>query len=143
MGLAEDVMSRKVPVIADERDHMQAAMQLMRDVFFEACQSGIPWEKAGELQGQFFDGYSAAKRAWGDALLKRDVLGTQQRDLDQATPADLVAQYIETMKQAEEAARRSVLDGTISCQICRALVLQGNADGHYQWHRDIGIASIL
>jgi hypothetical protein len=73
-----------VPVIADERDHMQAAMHLMRDAFVDACQSGVPWEKAGELQGQFFDGYQAAKRAWGDALVKRDVLGKKQRPMTDA-----------------------------------------------------------
>jgi hypothetical protein len=78
--------SDDVPVIADERDHMQAAMHLMRDAFVEACQSGVPWEKAGELQGQFFDGYSAAKRIWGLALLKHDVLDKHQPDLDQDTP---------------------------------------------------------
>jgi hypothetical protein len=70
-----------VPVIADERDHMQAALHLMRDAFVDACQSGVPWDKAGELQGQFFDGYQAAKRAWGDALMKRDVLGNEQSAL--------------------------------------------------------------
>ena len=30
--------------------------------------------------------------------------------------------------------RQSILDGTISCKICRALVLEGNEDGHYAWH---------
>ena len=32
--------------------------------------------------------------------------------------------------------RQSILDGTISCKVCRALVLDGqNADDHYAWHR--------
>jgi hypothetical protein len=72
-----------IPVIADERDHMQSALHMMRDAFIEACQSGVPWGKAGELQRQFFDGYQAAKRVWGDALVKRDVLGKEQPELDQ------------------------------------------------------------
>jgi hypothetical protein len=61
-------------------------MHLMRDAFTEACQSGVPWQKAGELQAQFFDGYQAAKRAWGDALVKRDVLGKSQAALMTSQP---------------------------------------------------------
>jgi hypothetical protein len=49
--------------------------------------------------------------------------------------ADLVAQFLAALDEAREASRRSVLDGTISCQICRALVLETNSDGHYGWHR--------
>jgi hypothetical protein len=48
--------------------------------------------------------------------------------------SQLVREFVAVMDEAREAARRSVLDGTISCQVCRALVLESNADGHYQWH---------
>ena len=51
-------------------------------------------------------------------------------------PAELVRQYIAAMDEARDAARRSVLDGTISCPLCRALVLEENADGHYAWHAE-------
>ena len=30
--------------------------------------------------------------------------------------------------------RQSILDGTVSCKICRALVLDENAEGHQAWH---------
>jgi hypothetical protein len=72
-------------VIADERDHMQAALGLMRDAFtdllFEYQRNG-DWEKQGEFQHRFFDGYAEAKRIWGVALVKRDVLGKPQPPLD-------------------------------------------------------------
>jgi hypothetical protein len=51
------------------------------------------------------------------------------------TPDELVAAFIAVMKEAEEAARRSVLDGTVSCQVCRALVLEQNSEGHDAHHR--------
>jgi hypothetical protein len=50
------------------------------------------------------------------------------------TPAELVAEFIAAMREAEAAARRSVLDGTVSCQVCRALVLEQNLEGHMHWH---------
>jgi hypothetical protein len=31
--------------------------------------------------------------------------------------------------------RRSPLDGTISCKICWAMVLEDNSDGHALWHQ--------
>lgn len=70
-----------VPVIADERDLMQAALNEMKEAFIDACQSGVPWEMAGKLQGRFFDGYEAAKRVWGTALVKRDVIGKSQDEV--------------------------------------------------------------
>lgn len=50
------------------------------------------------------------------------------------TAADLVRQYMQVMQEATDAARRSVLDGTVSCRLCRALVLQQNQDAHLDWH---------
>lgn len=71
------------PVVAtDERDLMKTALHAMRDAFVDACQSGVPWELAGKLQGSFFDGYAEAKRVWGVALVKRDVLGKRQPEID-------------------------------------------------------------
>lgn len=32
--------------------------------------------------------------------------------------------------------RQSILDGTISCKICRALVLEQNSHEHYKWHQE-------
>lgn len=32
----------------------------------------------------------------------------------------------------------SVLDGTISCRICRAILLEENAEGHAIWHSAAG-----
>jgi hypothetical protein len=29
----------------------------------------------------------------------------------------------------------SILSGTISCQVCRAIVLEPNAEGHAAWHK--------
>jgi hypothetical protein len=47
----------------------------------------------------------------------------------------LVEAFLAALRGAEEAARRSVLDGTISCPVCRALVLEQNQAGHAAWHR--------
>jgi hypothetical protein len=49
-------------------------------------------------------------------------------------PEELVREFMAVMDEAREAARRSVLDGTVSCRVCRALVLEMNEDGHYAWH---------
>lgn len=50
------------------------------------------------------------------------------------TAEELVAEFMKVLDAAREAANRSVLDGTESCRICRALVLSSNADGHYAYH---------
>jgi hypothetical protein len=47
---------------------------------------------------------------------------------------DLVREFLAALAAATEAANRSVLDGTISCRVCRGLVLEQNAEGHYAWH---------
>lgn len=47
---------------------------------------------------------------------------------------ELVRQFMAVMDEAREAAARSVLDGTVSCRICRALVLESNEAGHLVWH---------
>jgi hypothetical protein len=52
----------------------------------------------------------------------------------------LVEEFMRVLKGAEEAALRSVLDGTISCRECRALVLESNADGHAVWHLTVAAA---
>jgi len=46
----------------------------------------------------------------------------------------LFDQILGAIADAREAANRSVLDGTVSCQNCRALILESNAPGHYAWH---------
>ena len=51
-----------------------------------------------------------------------------------STPAELVSEFMAVLDAAREAASRSVLDGTISCEVCRCLVLESNAHGHYRWH---------
>jgi hypothetical protein len=33
---------------------------------------------------------------------------------------------------------QSMLDGTISCRICRVILLEGNSDRHYDWHARLG-----
>ena len=53
---------------------------------------------------------------------------------------DLVREFVRVMDEAKEAAVRSVLDGTVSCKICRVLVLEGNQDGHQRWHASHGEA---
>jgi hypothetical protein len=70
-----------VPVIADERDLMKSALGQMREAFIDLLteyQQDGDWDKQGEFQHQFWDGYAEAKRVWGLALLKRDVLGKHQ-----------------------------------------------------------------
>lgn len=52
-------------------------------------------------------------------------------------PDKLVAAFLAALDGAREAANRSVLDGTTSCRICRALVLEENADAHIVWHRTV------
>jgi hypothetical protein len=54
------------------------------------------------------------------------------------TATDLVREFLAVMDEARDAARRSVLDGTISCELCRALVLEKNREGHYVWHERLG-----
>jgi hypothetical protein len=71
----------EVPIIADERDLMQSALHAMRDAFVEACQLVPDWSKQGEFQHRFFDGYQEAKRIWGVALVKRDVVDRPQEEL--------------------------------------------------------------
>ena len=72
----------EVPVIADERDLMSQALHLMRDAFTEACALVPDYDAQGRFQGRFFDGYAGAKLAWRLALLKRDVLGKGQPEID-------------------------------------------------------------
>ena len=54
------------------------------------------------------------------------------------TAEAMVREFIAVLREAKEAANRSVLDGTISCPLCRALVLNENADSHYAWHASKG-----
>jgi hypothetical protein len=53
------------------------------------------------------------------------------------TAEELVKQFMAVMDEARGAANRSVLDGTISCQTCRALVLEQNREGHKAWHQSL------
>ena len=46
----------------------------------------------------------------------------------------IVSELIAAIDAARDAVNRSVLDGTISCRRCRALILQENAAGHAHWH---------
>jgi hypothetical protein len=46
----------------------------------------------------------------------------------------LVGEFMRVLREAEGAARRSVMDGTVSCRVCRAVVLEDNIDGHAAWH---------
>ena len=50
------------------------------------------------------------------------------------TAEAMVREFIAVLREAKEAANRSVLDGTVSCRICRALVLEENSTGHDAWH---------
>lgn len=71
--------------IADERDLMQAALRRMRDAFVEMkhlYEEQTEFGSQPDLNGQFFDGYAEAKRVWGLALLKRDVLGKAQEPVE-------------------------------------------------------------
>ena len=49
---------------------------------------------------------------------------------------EIVKAFVRAMEEAKEAATRSVLDGTVSCRVCRALVLNQNEDDHYAWHKN-------
>lgn len=46
---------------------------------------------------------------------------------------------LELLEAWMETHRRSPLDGTISCRICAALVLNGNTDRHAAWHKKAGV----
>jgi hypothetical protein len=48
-----------------------------------------------------------------------------------------VDSLLDLLRTWMEANSRSPLDGTISCRLCRALVLQENAEGHARWHREV------
>ena len=41
---------------------------------------------------------------------------------------------IRELLREERQPRQSILDGTVSCRLCRALVLEENAAGHGAWH---------
>jgi hypothetical protein len=63
---------------------MQAALHRMREAFIDLLaeyQREGNWDKQGEFQHRFFDGYAEAKRVWGTALMKRDVLGKTQEPI--------------------------------------------------------------
>jgi hypothetical protein len=51
-----------------------------------------------------------------------------------ATAEQVVAALVAQLAEHSEALTRSVLDGTVSCRTCRALVLESNRDGHDAWH---------
>lgn len=74
-------MTGNVISATDERDLMMTALHLMRDAFVDACQLVPDFQKQGEFQGRFFDGYQEAKKIWGVALVKRDVLGKEQEGI--------------------------------------------------------------
>jgi hypothetical protein len=46
-----------------------------------------------------------------------------------------LAGYRAALDWLYEGNSNSILDGTVSCRQCRVLVLEGNEDGHYAWHR--------
>ena len=48
-----------------------------------------------------------------------------------STNVDVLLDLLRTWMAANS---RSPLDGTISCKLCRALVLEENSDGHARWH---------
>ena len=48
------------------------------------------------------------------------------------TNVDALLDLLRTWMDANS---RSPLDGTISCKVCRALVLELNADDHARWHK--------
>lgn len=45
---------------------------------------------------------------------------------------------LELLREWMDANRRSPLDGTISCRLCAALVLESNAERHTAWHEERG-----
>ena len=45
-----------------------------------------------------------------------------------------VDSLLDLLRTWMEANSRSPLDGTVSCKICRAVVLEFNSDGHARWH---------
>jgi uncharacterized 2Fe-2S/4Fe-4S cluster protein (DUF4445 family) len=51
------------------------------------------------------------------------------------TAEDLVREFMAVLDAARETANRSVLNGTVSCGTCRALVLESNSETHAAWHR--------
>jgi hypothetical protein len=70
---------------ADERDHFQAGMHRMRDALDACRQERLTWEQAND---EFFDGYQQAKKAFGAALLARDLrVAGSTPDLQQAIHA--------------------------------------------------------
>jgi hypothetical protein len=54
--------------------------------------------------------------------------------MDSLDDAGHLGNLVELLEAWMALNRRSPLDGTISCKICRAMVLESNADGHYEWH---------
>lgn len=60
----------------DEAERFQQAIHQMRDAFVELrdrINNVIYYGAAKHENGDFFDGYAAAKRVFGDVLLQRDV----------------------------------------------------------------------
>lgn len=48
---------------------------------------------------------------------------------------ELMRRMIKVLEEHFIPVRSSLLDGTSSCMICRAICLEENADQHYRWHR--------
>jgi hypothetical protein len=59
------------------------------------------------------------------------------------TAEELVREFMKVLDEAREAANRSVLDGTVSCVGCRALVLEQNEAGHAAWHARLRGKAVL
>ena len=56
---------------------------------------------------------------------------------DDVSSADLLREFIKVLNEHFAPLRATLLDGTISCRICAALVLSENADRHAEWHRSL------
>ena len=55
-----------------------------------------------------------------------------------ATAEQIVAALVGQLAEHQRELARSVLDGTVSCRTCRALVLESNQDAHASWHASTG-----
>lgn len=77
---------------------------------------------------------------WGDPLLISSgmVVASIRVERTGKKPSSFPDDFIEMLEAWLTMHRRSPLDGTISCRICRALVLESNKDTHEKWHTLIG-----
>jgi hypothetical protein len=74
--------------------------------------------------------HRASRRANGHRAAAEALLAAE----DYPTDLSLLMHLLLAIEDRLNYGGQSILDGTISCRVCRAIVLDENANGHAAWH---------